>query len=139
MKSLLLVLACSLTLGCASNRKTTPVYLYQTVKAETCEMAETGNFDGRPMHSYVGKVREMDPQVYECAIEIPLQEFEKKLGYCTMRGHNYAAGYEFFQGNPNTRRHGCDARPLKNGNFYFSAIGIDNDSCDWICFPEKNE
>lgn len=141
MKSILTLLFCMLISGCASPSKKTRslVYLYQFSHPGECVLAETGPVEGRSLYRFSGKVREVDPQVFECAIEIPMQEFESKLGYCAMRGHNYSAGYSQFNGKPGTRRHSCDARPLANGNFYFNATGIDQDSCDWLCFPETSK
>ncbi|WP_148280243.1 hypothetical protein [Rubrivivax gelatinosus] len=141
MKAVVSISLCVLMTGCVSVSKTPParVYLYQSVSPDKCVLSETGPVAGRPRHEFSGQVREGDPQVYSCSIEIPMKEFERKLGYCVMRGQNYAAGYDFFQGNPRTRRHSCDARPLVNGNFYFQAVGIAADSCDWLCFPAADQ
>lgn len=138
MKSIFPFLSCILVAGCVSspNNARSPVYLYQFAGPSECVLAETGPVKGRDRYSFAGKVREIDPQVYECAVEIPILEFENKLGYCVMRGHNYAASYDFFKGKPGTRRHSCDVRPLANGNFYFNTTGIDQDGCDWLCFPK---
>jgi hypothetical protein len=141
MKSLFMTLFCVLITGCSSvsNNTRSLVYLYQFAEPRECVLAETGPVNGRSSYRFTGKVREVEPQVYECSIEIPMKEFERKLGYCVMRGHNYSAGYDFFKGRPGTRSHSCDARPLANGNFYFNATGIDQDNCDWLCFPEASK
>jgi hypothetical protein len=123
--------------GCVtqSNTARNLIYLSQNVQEQDCSISEIGNFGKSDAVKFRGKLREIDPQVYECAVEIPMPEFQKIFGYCVIRGHNIAAGYEFFRGASNSRRHSCDARPLRNGNFYFKATGINNDSCDWLCFP----
>ena len=139
VKTLLQLLSAVLIAGCASapTSPPAPVYLYQFAQPKECMLAETGPVSGREKLQFTGKVREINPQVYECAIEIPMAEFKEKLGYCVMRGHTVAAGYEFFKGEQGTRSHSCDARPLVNGNFYFQATGIDQDGCDWLCFPGR--
>lgn len=118
-----------------ANQETHAVYLYQTVQENECALREVGDGTNPDAMVFMGKHSESDPQIYRCAVEIPMQEFSKKLGVCTLGGQNYSAGYNFFKGDPRTRTHSCNSYPLKNGNFYFYAEGIDQDSCNWICFP----
>lgn len=139
MPFLFMFFYCLLIAGCVSTPNITrkPIYLYQTAQANECVLAETGPVTDRSPYNFIGKLREIDPQVYQCAVEIPIQEFEEKLGYCVLRGHNFSAEYDFYKGAASARSHSCDARPLVNGNFYFHTSGIDQDSCGWICFQSK--
>lgn len=112
-----------------------PVYLFQTVEKDQCAVEEVGSAILPNPLRFPGTVSEGDPQVYSCSVEIPMSAFREKLGICYSSGHNFSAGYSFFSGDPKTRRHSCTAHPLRNGNFYFHAVGIDQDSCDWVCLP----
>lgn len=123
--------------ACTQPVRKDPIYLVQNVSPRSCELMQIAVGAKPDRIRYEGKLREIDPQVYECAIEVPPAEFAETLGVCALRGHNIAAGYSFFSGDPKTRRHGCDVRPLGKGNVYFNATGINNDSCDWICFPQS--
>ncbi len=116
-----------------------PIYLVQTIDHRQCELTQIGVGAKPDRLRFIGKLREIDPQVYECAVEVPPDEFAEKLGVCYSRGHNIAAGYSFFSGDPKTRRQACFVYPLGTGgkgNLYFNATGIDNDSCDWVCIPD---
>lgn len=114
MKTLIAILMSALMSSSATIYSTpvTPIYMYQTVQENECVLAQTGANPGKTALSFKGRVREIDPQVYQCSIEIPKEEFEKKLGYCVLRGHNYSASYSFYKGKQEDRRHIMRCAPL---------------------------
>lgn len=138
----LLITACTILPNTADHTTQTihvqadPVYLFQAVEKDRCAVEEVGSAVLPNPLRFPGAVSESDPQVYSCSVEVPLREFRAKLSICFLSGHNISAGYSFFSGDPKTRRHGCTAHPLANGNYYFNATGIDQDSCDWVCLPK---
>lgn len=114
------------------------VYLTMTVQPTRCALEEIGSGYKSNIIRFEGSLREIDPQVFRCSVEVPKAEFEAKLGLCTMRGYTLSSG-SFFKGDRTTRRSSCDMRPLRNSNMYVEATGIDQDSCDWICTPAAGQ
>ena len=125
--------ACSTSTGRSAFHA--PIHLYQTVQKNECVLSETG--DGvkvNPLKFY-GKVRDRGEDEFECEVIVPKADFERLLGICFASGHSLAAGY-FVKREIKPRNQSCDSRPLTDGNFYFSASGIDQDSCSWACIPK---
>jgi len=120
--------------ACTHAPRSEPVYLTMTVQSTQCVLEEIGSGYKANIVRFKGSLREIDPQVFRCSVEVPKAEFEGKLGVCTMRGYPLSSG-SLFKGDRTTRRSSCDMRPLRNSNMYVEATGIDQDSCDWICTP----
>lgn len=114
------------------------MYLTMTIRPGQCALEETGSGYKADAFRLDGKLHEVDPQVFQCTVEVPQTQFVEKLGTCYLSGFNVPAGY-FFKGDRSTRRKSCDLRPLRNSNMYVEATGIDQDSCDWICVPSAKD
>lgn len=123
--------------GCASNNlqnqepKTVTIY----IDKNKCELIEGGSGYKTNYVKFEGKLWEKNDQHYECAVEIPENEFKNMLGsLCILSGFNSASSYFYTGENSLLRKQSCTFRQLRKGTFYFNAGGISSDSCSWTCF-----
>ena len=122
--------------GCSVNQVQTkdPTLVGISIKKNKCELVETGSGYKDNYAKFVGEVKKLNSQVYDCALEIPEKQFKEKLGStCFLRGFNRTAGRLGVGNNEVIRKQSCEFYQLRSGVFYFHASGIQYDSCNWTC------